>query len=542
MHWQLALVALVLLGFAAVSARLEGTPITAAMVFTAAGLVLGVEALGLVDPDADGLAVKTLTEATLAVVLFSDASRIDLRALRSELGVPARLLGIGLPLTLLAGFVAALVLLDELRWPEALVLAVVLAPTDAALGQAVVTLKRLPVRVRQSLNVESGLNDGICVPLFLIALAIAQAEEEAIGNGHAVQLVLEKIGYGALGGAIAGAATAAVVVSAGRRGLVDPSWLQVVPLAGAGLAFGLAEAIGGSGFIAAFVGGGVFGGLRRGRGGEVSYLVEQAGAVLAAVTFVVFGAVLLGPALGDVTWRIGLYAVLSLTVVRMLPVAISLLGTGARRPTVAFLAWFGPRGAASIVFALLVVEEGGLPGDEILLTTVFLTVGVSVFAHGATAAPLARRYADWLDAQPDGDRAPVESEEGKEVRWRLRAALPASRRRRGMTEVSREEARRIAVRSQLLDGSARSVLDTVRRLGSLQVDPISTVAPPQYLVLWSRLGPYETAELDRLLWDERKLFEWNAFIRPIEDLPLARALMRRRRTGRYAWERRARSS
>jgi len=429
MHWQLALVALVLLGFAAVSGRLEGTPITAAMVFTAAGLVLGVEALGLVDPDADGLAVKTLAEATLAVVLFSDASRIDLHALRSELGVPARLLGIGLPLTLLAGFVLALVLLDDLRWPEALVLAVILAPTDAALGQAVVTLKRLPVRVRQSLNVESGLNDGICVPLFLIALAIAQAEGGAIGNGHAVQLVFEKIGYGALGGAIAGAATAAVVVWAGRRGLVDPAWLQVVPLAGAGLAFGLAEAIGGSGFIAAFVGGGVFGGLRRGRGGEVSYLLEQAGAVLAAVTFVVFGAVLLGPALGDVTWQIALYAVLSLTVVRMLPVAISLIGTGARRPTVAFLGWFGPRGAATIVFALLVVEEGGLPGDVILLTTVFLAVALSVFAHGATAAPLAERYADWLEAQPDGDRAPVESGEGEEdeeVRWRLGAALPAA--------------------------------------------------------------------------------------------------------------------
>ena len=429
MHWQLALVALVLLGFAAVSARLEGTPITAAMVFTAAGLVLGVEALGLVDPDADGLAVKTLAEATLAVVLFSDASRIDLHALRSELGVPARLLGIGLPLTLLAGFVLALVLLDDLRWPEALVLAVILAPTDAALGQAVVTLKRLPVRVRQSLNVESGLNDGICVPLFLIALAIAQAEGGAIGNGHAVQLVFEKIGYGTLGGAIAGAATAAVVVWAGRRGLVDPAWLQVVPLAGAGLAFGFAEAIGGSGFIAAFVGGGVFGGLRRGRGGEVSYLLEQAGAVLAAVTFVVFGAVLLGPALGDVTWQIALYAVLSLTVVRMLPVAVSLIGTGARRPTVAFLGWFGPRGAATIVFALLVVEEGGLPGDAILLTTVFLAVALSVFAHGATAAPLAERYADWLETQPDGDRAPVESGEGEEdeeVRWRLGAALPAA--------------------------------------------------------------------------------------------------------------------
>ena len=418
MHWQLAAVAAALLAYAAVSGRLEGTWLTAPMVFTAAGLVLGVEALGLVDPDADGLAVKVLAEATLAVVLFSDASRIDLRALRSELGVPARLLGIGLPLTILAGFLAAVVLLDGLAWPEALVLAIILAPTDAALGQAVVTLKRLPVRIRQSLNVEAGLNDGICVPLFLIALAVAQAEEGAVGHGEALELVLEKIGYGIAGGVVAAAATAAVVVVAGGRNLVTAPWLQVVPLAGAGLAFGLAEAIGGSGFIAAFVGGGVYGGLRHGRGGEVSYLLEQTGAVVTAVTFVVFGAVLLGPALGDLSWEVALYAVLSLTVVRMLPVAVSLLGTGARPPTVAFLGWFGPRGAASIVFALLVVEEGGLPGEELLLTMAFVTIGLSVLAHGISAAPLAARYAGWLEAHPRDD---VEVETG--------AGAPGPRRR-----------------------------------------------------------------------------------------------------------------
>jgi NhaP-type Na+/H+ or K+/H+ antiporter len=418
-HWQLAAVAAVLLAYAAVSGRLEGTWLTAPMVFTAAGLALGVEGLGLVDPEADGSTVKVLAEATLAVVLFSDASRIDLRALRSELGVPTRLLGIGLPLTILAGFLVAVALLDGLAWPEALVLAIVLAPTDAALGQAVVTLTRLPVRIRQSLNVEAGLNDGICVPLFLVALAVAQAEEGAIGHGRAVQLVLEKIGYGIAGGTLAAVATAAIVVVAGRRRLVDANWLQVVPLAGAALAFGLAEAIGGSGFIAAFVGGGVYGGLRRGRGGEVSYLLEQSGAVLTAVTFVVFGAVLLGPALGDLTWEVALYAVLSLTLVRMLPVALSLLGTGARPPTVAFLGWFGPRGAASIVFALLVVEEGGLPGDELLLTAAFVTVGLSVLAHGISAAPLATRYADWLEAHPRDDVELETGAGGRGPRWRL---------------------------------------------------------------------------------------------------------------------------
>src|SRR3989304_1582069 len=145
------------------------------MVFTVVGMVVGARALGLIDLEQQGEEIKLLTEATLTVVLFSDASRIELGTLRGEAGVPARLLGIGLPLTLLAGFVAALALLDELAWPEALLLAVILAPTDAALGQAVVTLTRLPSRVRQSLNVESGLNDGICVRLFFIVLAIAQA-------------------------------------------------------------------------------------------------------------------------------------------------------------------------------------------------------------------------------------------------------------------------------------------------------------------------------------------------------------------------------
>jgi sodium/hydrogen antiporter len=419
-HWQLAALALVLLGFAAISGRVEGTWITAPMVFTAAGLVFGVEALGLIDPSATGAAVKTLAEATLAVVLFSDASRIDLNALRRTLGIPARLLGIGLPLTILAGFVVGMALLGDLAWPEALLLAIILAPTDAALGQAVVTSPRLPARVRQSLNVESGLNDGICVPLFFVALAVALAEDGAIGDGAAAELVLEKIGYGVLGGVVAGAVAAAVIVFAGGRRFVDATWLQVVPLAGALLGYGLAEAIGGSGFIAAFVGGMVFGGLRRRRGGDVSHLMEQSGAVLAAITFVVFGAILLGPALGDLTWQIALYAVLSLTIVRMVPVAIAMLGTSARRPTVAFLGWFGPRGAASIVFALLLLEEdNALPNQGVILATVFVTVGLSVLAHGATAAPLATRYANWLDARSARNESAPESDESADVRWRL---------------------------------------------------------------------------------------------------------------------------
>jgi len=416
--WALPTVALTLLGFAAVSGRLDGTPITGPMVFTAIGLLVGVDAFGLVDPNVSGEPVKLLAEATLALVLFGDASRIQLRALRDEVSIPARLLAIGLPLTLVAGFGVGLVLLGSLSWSEALLLAVILAPTDAALGQAVVTLPRLPSRVRQGLNVESGLNDGICVPLFFIVLAVAQADAGDVGDVEAFRLVGEEIGYGILGGVIAGTIAATIVVLGRRHHFVDDEWLQIVPLAGAVLAYTIAAGLGGSGFIAAFVGGGVFGGIRRRHGGEVGYLIEELGGVLNATTFLVFGAVMLGPALGDVTWAIAAYAVLSLTVVRMLPVGISMLGTHARRPTVAFLGWFGPRGLASIVFAVILVEEGGLPHDSIITTAIVFTIGLSVLAHGLTAAPLANRYAAWFESHPRDAQPTLETGTATHVRWR----------------------------------------------------------------------------------------------------------------------------
>jgi NhaP-type Na+/H+ or K+/H+ antiporter len=424
--WALPTIALALLAFAAVSGRLDGTPITGPMVFTAFGLLVGGDALGLVDPRVSGEAVKLLAEATLALVLFGDAARIDLRALRGEVSLPARLLGIGLPLTLVAGFGVGLVLLGSLAWPEALLLAVILAPTDAALGQAVVTLPRLPSPVRQGLNVESGLNDGICVPLFFIALAIAQADARHVSDVAAFRLVAEAIGYGAVGGVIAGTVAAAVVVLGRRHRFVDDVWLQVVPVAAAVLAYSVADALGGSGFIAAFVGGMIFGGLRRRQGGEVGYLIEELGGVLNAITFIVFGAVILGPALGDATWAIAAYAVLSLTLVRMLPVGIAMLGTGARRQTVGFLGWFGPRGLASIVFAVILVEEGGLPHDDVIVTATVITIGLSVLAHGLTAAPLANRYAAWFESHPRDAQPKLESRDATHVRWRRPARQPGS--------------------------------------------------------------------------------------------------------------------
>jgi len=218
--WSLMIVAGLVLGYAALSRRLEQTVLTAPILFVGAGLLLGNEGLGWFDLAVGSSAVRVLAEATLTLVLFADASRINVVALRREVALPARLLGVGLPLTIVAGTVVAAGLFDRLTWPEALVLAVALAPTDAALGQAVVTDPRLPMRVRQGLNVESGLNDGICVPLLFIALALAEANENAITAHHAVALVLEEIGWGVAGGVAAGVVGALILGYAERRELV----------------------------------------------------------------------------------------------------------------------------------------------------------------------------------------------------------------------------------------------------------------------------------------------------------------------------------
>ena len=409
MEWGLVFIALTVLAVAGVSGRLSGTVLTPAMVFVAVGLVLGPKVLGEVEPSANGEGVRTLAEATLALVLFSDASRMKLGLLRRQTGVPARLLGVGLPLTIVLGALAAAIF-DNMTVGEALVLGVLLAPTDAALGQAVVTEPRLPSQIRQGLNVESGLNDGICVPLLYIVLATADVESHVGSSHHAVTIVLEEIGYGIVGGVGAGALTAAVVVLAGRRNLIAGSWLQVIPVAGAALAYTSAAALGGSGFIAAFLAGAIFGAMVRRDPTELTGVIDDVGELLSGVTFLLFGAVLLGPALGQLTWRVVLYGVLSLTLVRMLPVAIAMFGTHARRQTVAFLGWFGPRGLASIVFALIVVQESHLPQTPTILVVTYFTVGLSVLLHGLSAAPLAARYARWFEGHPSDKRPSMESQ------------------------------------------------------------------------------------------------------------------------------------
>ena len=408
MDWSLTIVALALIAVAAFSKRLSGTPITTAIVFVSIGLLVGPRVLGEVDISSTSSTVRALAEATLALVLFSDASRINLKELRRELSLPSRLLGIGLPLTIALGALAAALIFGELTFWEAVIVGVILAPTDAALGQAVVTEPRVPGRIRQTLNVESGLNDGICVPLLFAAVAAADVESHISEGRTGMTLLLEEVGYGVVGGVAAALVIGAVVLYAGRRDMIQGSWRQVIPAAGAVLAYGTAAALGGSGFIAAFVAGIVFRAVIKRDPEDLNRLTEEVGGVLNGVTFIIFGAILLGPALGELSWNLALYAVLSLTVVRMVPVAISLLGAGARPPTLGFLAWFGPRGLASIVFAVIVIEESQLPHENLIVLAIYLTVGLSVFAHGLTAAPLADRYADWFERHPRDQTPPME--------------------------------------------------------------------------------------------------------------------------------------
>jgi NhaP-type Na+/H+ or K+/H+ antiporter len=251
------------------------------------------------------------------------------------------------------------------------------------------------------------------VPLLFAAIAAADVESHISHGSTALTLFAEEIGYGVLGGVVGGLAIAAILMGADRRGLVAASWRGVIPAVGAVLAYGVAAALDGSGFIAAFVGGMVFRACLRQDPGELNQLNVEVGNALSGVTFLLFGAVLLGPALGELTWAIVLYALLSLTVVRMVPVAIAMVRSRALPPTLAFLGWFGPRGLASIVFAVILIEESNLPQEQTIVLATYVTVGLSVLAHGLSAAPLAARYGRWFESHPhDGpprmETAPAE--------------------------------------------------------------------------------------------------------------------------------------
>ena len=385
---SLFLVLATILGWCVVARRLERVGLTAPIVFVVAGFAFA-EVLGIFEPDVEPELVKLVAEVTLVWVLFGDASRVHLKQFQHDLGIFVRLLGVGLPLTVALGTAFGIVALGLDPW-AALLVGAALAPTDAALGASVMTNPRVPDRIRRALNVESGLNDGIATPIVLVAIAGIAANEGihgVEGPGRAVLSLLVGVLAGIAAGAVGGVATK---LTRGR-GWLSEELAGPAVLALALLSYTGALLVDGNGFVAAFVGGLVFGGVA-GRGGEKEvYFVDQSGALASMISWLIFGALAV-PVIGEwMSWIVLLYVALSLTVVRMLPVAIALLGAGFDRFGVLFMGWFGPRGLASVIFALLAVEGLGDAGSE-AVAVISLTVLISVVVHGFSAGPLANRF------------------------------------------------------------------------------------------------------------------------------------------------------
>ncbi|WP_113700884.1 cation:proton antiporter [Nonomuraea lactucae] len=385
-----ALVAAAAFLWGAFSARLQRLDVTAAIAFVALGVLVSAVP-GMLEGEGLGREpVKLMAEATLVLVLFSDASRVDLRELRADLGLDARLLAVGLPITVAAGALLACLLFPGDGLWLALLIGAALAPTDATLGSAMMSEPEVPARVRRLINVESGLNDGIVTPVVLLAIAGAQATESA--QRFQPGSVLGVLALGGLVGVVVGASGGALLRRARRRGWVSDGFAGPAVLALACCAYATAVATGGNGFIAAFLGGLAFRATARNATEKLVPFVEEAGGLASLLVWFLFGAIAVIPAMEHLTWEVALYAVLSLTVLRMAPVALSLTGAGLLRSTVMFIGWFGPRGLPSVIFALLALEGLGEGPAGRAVTVITITVLLSVVAHGVTSVPLAHRY------------------------------------------------------------------------------------------------------------------------------------------------------
>lgn len=387
MYENLTILAAFVFFYSIASGGLAKTPINGAIVYTAFGLLLGPLGFGFLELSAGTEQIRLLAELTLSLVLFTDAANSNLDVLKHSLRIPGRLLLIGLPLTILLGFGVGVLLFDKLSLLEIALLATMLAPTDAALGKAVVTDESVPANIREGLNVESGLNDGICVPVLLLFLAMATHATQGDAPMLALNLVAGQIGLGIVIGAVLTWLAARLFKFFARMGWISDSWRQLPVPALAVACFAMAQWLGGSGFIAAFTGGLLFGWLAKEHKHSLLLAAEGTGDTLALITWVVFGAVVIGRVFGHIEWQMVLYALLSLTLIRMLPVFLALAGLGLRAPEKLFIGWFGPRGLASIVFGVIVFDEH-LPGGVTLAATVVCTIILSIVIHGLSALPL----------------------------------------------------------------------------------------------------------------------------------------------------------
>lgn len=395
---MLGVFAAAVLAYALFSRRLGRWSVTPQIVCMATGLVLGLAIADLPLEPEGGENLRLVGEFALVLCLFSDASRIHIRSLRGSAVVPIRLLLIGLPLTIVLGIAFGLVVLPGLGLLAAFLLAALLAPTDAGLGQAVVADMRIPIRIRQAINVESGLNDGIVTPLVLLAIAIGGAE--ATGNDPEwVRFAVAEIGWGVIVGAALGVAGAGLTRWAVAHDLLAVSVRWAVAPAVAVLAWTLTPMLGGNAFIAAFTAGLAATATAGPATRNYSEFGETLGEVAGLAVFFLFGALV--PLVGGYSVPVVAYALLSLTIIRMLPVAIALFGTGLSRPTVAFIGWFGPRGLASIVLTLLALGDGDVPAfPPEVAATVTVTVFLSVLVHGLSAGPLTAWYGRFAKGLP----------------------------------------------------------------------------------------------------------------------------------------------
>ena len=372
-----------------ISARLEKSVVTAPMTFTLAGILVH-PAFPLSETNLDADVFLTLAEIGLVLLLFTDASRTDLKRLKSIRELPARLLSVGMLLTIGLGMLAAKLVFPGLSIWEAGILSAILAPTDAGLGQVIVKSPLVPARLREALNVEAGLNDGLSVPFLLFFIAMAAAGE---GEPSFVRFLGGQLGLGIAVGAAIGFIGGAMLDIAQRGGWMAASFLQLAVVALPVFCLIASGPVGASMFIAAFTAG-LFVQVRFKHAGKHSVeFTEDWGQILNLSVFFMFG-LLIARDHQLLTVASFLYALLSLTIVRMLPVAISLAGSGLRKESIAFMGWFGPRGLASIVLGLVYLEqEKHLPGEQLTRLAVMATVLLSIFAHGISAQPGIRLHA-----------------------------------------------------------------------------------------------------------------------------------------------------
>ena len=392
-HQVLIFVALMVFLFGLVSKASEKWYISGPMVFVAVGVLVSPLGLDVFTLHVEADTVKLIAEITLMLILFVDASLIDIGVLRKAPSrIPARLLGIGLPLTMLLGFALGAMLFDGMGLWAAALIALVLSPTDAALGQAVVKSELIPDRIRQSISVESGLNDGIALPPILVCFAALGAESSG-HEGAWLSFMANQLILGPIVGVFVGWCGAWLLKQASARDWMETTFQRLAALSLALVSFAFAEAVGGNGFIAAFCAGITLGAQELKMIHSIQEAGEAEGTLLSLGVFLLFGLAAIPAAISYWGWQEVLYALLSLTLVRMVPVAVALIGAKVDRSTILFVGWFGPRGIASVLYLLLAASAIGVNGHEHLMAVIVLTVTFSVFLHGVSAIPLCRLYA-----------------------------------------------------------------------------------------------------------------------------------------------------